>query len=104
MAKLCYSRKAALNGGNAWGGAVKAGSHSSVMQVFGAPKRATTLMLDVQPDGAITYYDTPDAEYKVIRTGMNERWFNLKVKHDADARGGMGEIRVYIDDVLSFTV
>ena len=83
---------------------VKPGTHSSIMQVFGAAKRATTFMLDAQENGDITYYDTTADSYAVVlRHDMNNKWFNLKVAHYPEARNGNGEVKVYIDDVPAGT-
>ena len=83
---------------------VKPGTHSSIMQVFGAAKRSTTFMLDAQENGDITYYDTKADSYAVVlRHDMNDKWFNLKVAHYPEARNGMGEVKVYIDNELAGT-
>ncbi|MGN6369119.1 MAG: polysaccharide lyase family 7 protein [Phycisphaerae bacterium] len=80
---------------------VMAGTHSSIMQVFGAAKRATTFMLDAQENGDITYYDTKADPYAVVlRHNMSNKWFNLKVAHYPEARNGIGEVKVYIDNQL----
>jgi hypothetical protein len=83
---------------------VKPETHSSIMQVFGAAKRATTFMLDAQPDGTLTYYDAGETGSFVIKPNMNGLWWNLKVIHDPAARDGQGEVKVYIDNVLTTTV
>jgi hypothetical protein len=82
---------------------VKPGTHSSIMQVFGAAKRATTFMLDAQPNGDITYYDVVDPGSVVLKRNANNVWFNLKVMHDPAARNGLGEVKVYIDNSLAGT-
>lgn len=83
---------------------VKPGTHASIMQVFGAAKRATTFMFDAQPDGTLTYYDTVDSYSFPFAKNMNDVWFNLKVIHDPAARDGQGEVKVYIDNNLVGTV
>ncbi|KAM0905322.1 hypothetical protein ACQ4PT_017492 [Festuca glaucescens] len=60
----------------------------SVMQVFGAVKHATTLMLHVY-DGALRYYDR-----QVVEDRIYDRWFRLNVIHDV---GGNGTLAVFVD-------
>jgi len=81
---------------------IKPGTHACIMQVFGAAKRATTFMLDAQPDGTLSYYDTPDDNYKIIRKNMNNLWFNLKIIHIPVTPDGLGLVTVYIDNQLAF--
>jgi Alginate lyase len=83
---------------------VRPGTHAAIMQVFGAAKRATAFMLDAQPDGTITYYDVVDEGSFAIKQNANNVWWNLKVAHDPAARDGLGEIKVYVNNVLTATV
>ncbi|KAJ9670949.1 hypothetical protein PVL29_027098 [Vitis rotundifolia] len=55
----------------------------SIMQVFGATNRATTLMVRV---------------YDVLESDIYNRWFRLNVIHDADA----GIVKIYIDGDLKY--
>jgi len=75
---------------------VVAGTHSCIMQIFGAAKSATTLMLYTETNGVITYGKTST----IIRTNANNTWWNLKVMHNAN---GGGEIKIYVDNKLVFT-
>ncbi|XP_044444816.1 citrate-binding protein-like [Triticum aestivum] len=62
----------------------------SIMQVFGAAKHATTLMLHVY-GGALVYYNDWT---RVVDRGIYNRWFRLNVIHDV---GGAGTLTVFID-------
>ncbi|WP_158839595.1 cinnamyl alcohol dehydrogenase [Saccharothrix deserti] len=81
---------------------VPAGTNgATVMQVLrvkrpsGTP--ATDFMLNVYNTngGTLRYYDKT-----VLRTGVYDRWFNVKVAHNA----GTGKIQLYLDDQLALTV
>nr|GMD56347.1 citrate-binding protein-like [Ipomoea batatas] len=61
-----------------------------IMQVFGAERHATTLMLRVY-DGDLYYFRKP-----AIVPRICGRWFRLNVIHDVDA----GSLKVYVDGVL----
>ena len=64
----------------------------SIMQVFGATHRATTLMVRVY-DGSLTNYRSP-----ALVSDTYNRWFRLNVIHDADA----GMVKIYIDGDLKY--
>ncbi|KAG9129288.1 hypothetical protein Leryth_015670, partial [Lithospermum erythrorhizon] len=66
----------------------------SIMQVFGAAKHATTLMLIVNENGALTYYRTNI----VIVPHVYDKWFKLNVIHDVEKK----RVRVYINDRLKY--
>ncbi|GAA0152894.1 hypothetical protein LIER_11259 [Lithospermum erythrorhizon] len=66
----------------------------SIMQVFGAAKHATTLMLIVNENGALTYYRTNI----VIVPHVYDKWFKLNVIHDVEKT----RVRVYINDRLKY--
>uniref|UniRef100_R7W3W4 Alginate lyase 2 domain-containing protein n=1 Tax=Aegilops tauschii TaxID=37682 RepID=R7W3W4_AEGTA len=57
----------------------------SIMQVFGAAKHATTLMLHVY-GGALVYYNDWT---RVVDRGIYNRWFRLNVIHDVGGGGGV---------------
>jgi hypothetical protein len=71
-------------------GFVPAGTSGvSVMQVFGASGRNTTLMLHVYGGQLMYYHD----EARVVDGDIYDRWFRLNVVHDVDA----GMLTVFID-------
>nr|XP_034604873.1 citrate-binding protein-like [Setaria viridis] len=71
-------------------GYVPAGTSGvSVMQVFGASGRNTTLMLHVY-GGRLMYYND---ETRVVDGDIYDRWFRLNVVHDVDA----GMLTVFVD-------
>uniref|UniRef100_A0A0D9XX72 Alginate lyase 2 domain-containing protein n=1 Tax=Leersia perrieri TaxID=77586 RepID=A0A0D9XX72_9ORYZ len=61
----------------------------SIMQVFGASGRNTTLMLHVY-SGRLMYYRD---EARVVDDDIYDRWFRLNVVHDVDA----GRLAVFVD-------
>ncbi|TVU26700.1 hypothetical protein EJB05_29256, partial [Eragrostis curvula] len=64
-------------------------SGASVMQIFGAAKQATTLMLHVY-DGRLTYYHQLS---RVLADDVYDRWIRLNVVHDVAA----GNVTVFVD-------
>lgn len=62
------------------------------MQVFGASRHATTLMLRVY-NGTLSYYRSP-----VLIPNVYDKWFRLNVIHDVKA----SKVKIYIDGVLIF--
>ena len=72
-------------------GYVPAGTSGvSVMQVFGASGRNTTLMLHVYGGRLMYYHD----EARVVDASIYDRWFRLNVVHDV----GTGALTVFVDD------
>ncbi|CAL1384542.1 unnamed protein product [Linum trigynum] len=65
-----------------------------IMQVFGASRRATSLMLRVY-NGSLTYYQSA-----AIVPEIFDRWFRLNVIHDVEA----AMLKVYVDGVLLLVV
>ncbi|CAI0436510.1 unnamed protein product [Linum tenue] len=65
-----------------------------IMQVFGATRRATSLMLRVY-NGSLMYY-----QRAVIVPEIFDRWFRLNVIHDVEAAA----LEVYVDGVLLLVV
>ncbi|CAI0436508.1 unnamed protein product [Linum tenue] len=65
-----------------------------IMQVFGATRRATSLMLRVY-NGSLMYYQTYST---VIVPGISDRWFRLNVIHDV----GAGKVFVHVDGALVY--
>ncbi|CAI0437101.1 unnamed protein product, partial [Linum tenue] len=65
-----------------------------IMQVFGASRRATSLMLRVY-NGSLMYY-----QRAVIVPEIFDRWFRLNVIHDVEAAA----LEVYVDGVLLLVV
>ncbi|XP_066354006.1 citrate-binding protein-like [Miscanthus floridulus] len=71
-------------------GYVPAGTSGvSVMQVFGASGRNTTLMLHVYGGWLMYYHD----EARVVDASIYDRWFRLNVVHDV----GTGALTVFVD-------
>ncbi|KAG9444271.1 hypothetical protein H6P81_015611 [Aristolochia fimbriata] len=66
-----------------------------IMQVFGANRTATTLMLRVY-EGAVTYYRSGP----VLVPRIYDKWFRLNVIHDV----GAGKVKVFVDGVLKLEV
>ncbi|XP_068661178.1 citrate-binding protein-like [Aristolochia californica] len=65
-----------------------------IMQLFGANRTATTLMMRVY-DGSLTYYKGP-----VVVPYIYSKWFRLNVIHDV----GAGKVKVFINGVLKLEV
>ncbi|CAI0436507.1 unnamed protein product [Linum tenue] len=63
-----------------------------IMQVFGATRRATSLMLRVY-NGSLMYY-----QRAVIVPEIFDRWFRLNVIHDV----GAGKVFVHVDGALVY--
>ncbi|KAH7671242.1 Concanavalin A-like lectins/glucanases protein [Dioscorea alata] len=66
----------------------------SIMQVFGATSRHTTLMLHVY-NGALMYYNS-----KLIDDEIYDKWFQVNAIHDVNA----SVVSVYIDRKLKLNV
>ena len=71
---------------------------ASIAQVFGASQRATASMVFAYSAarGSLRRYDS---DLEVLATGINNKWTNLKLAHDADAN----IVRIYVNDSLKST-